>query len=299
MPEDFFKHIIDKIHNANPIHAKKIKKNRSTCLLGIKEAERFFNHFFNHSNTQTDIDYIVDCYNRMIKDMLYYRQRFLSEGVYANRSLADVEKQVYHNPAIMDYHMHGLLLAQFLWPDQYHRLCFFRNHLKSFESAHTYLEVGAGHGIYVREVLQNLPGLSEADVLDISETSLKICKALVQSPVVNFIQRNILEYDKDRLYDLISIAEVIEHLENPAAVLQKIKRLLSKDGIVFLSTPVNSPMVDHIYLFTSIEEIKELLFACDFYIIEETFMSSEPLNYTDSLKMKVPIMYAAFLKAKN
>ena len=292
-------YIINKIDNAYPLHAKKIKKNIRQGKINVEESEMYFKELLQCLAVQhKDLDFLIECYKLMLKDMYFYRQRFLKEGKYANVSLLDVEKRVYSNSAIMEYHMHGLLLAQFLWPDQYSRLHFFKTYLNKLKNTRKYLEIGAGHGLYVREVLQKLPCITQADILDISETSLTLSKALINNKTIKFHKKNIFEADTNELYDFISIAEVIEHVENPAALLKKIKLLLNKDGIIFLSTPVNSPMIDHIYLFESIEEIRSLINATGFRIKEDIFRSSEDLSYEDSLQMKVPIMYAAFLENK-
>ena len=292
-------YIIKDINNTFPLHAKKLKKNIREGKINIEESETYFEKVLQCLAVQhKDLDFLLECYKLMLKDMYYYRKLFLKEGKYANSYLSDVEERVYSNKTIMEYHMHGLLLAQFLWPDQYYRLQFFKSYLKKLKKARKYLEIGAGHGLYVREVLQKLPCITKADIIDISETSLNLSKALINNRTVNFQKKNIFEADSSELYDFISIAEVIEHVENPAALLKKIKVLLNKDGIVFLSTPVNSPMIDHIYLFESIEEIRSLINESGFGIIKDTYRSSEDLSYEESLQKKVPIMYAAFLENK-
>ena len=292
-------YIITDIEKTFSLHAKKIKKNIRQGKINVEESEIYFEELLQCIAVQhKDLDFLLGCYKLMLKDMYYYRQRFLKEGKYANNFLSDVEKRVYSNNTIMEYHMHGLLLAQFLWPDQYYRLQFFKSYLNKLEKTRKYLEIGAGHGLYVKEVLQKLPSIIQADIIDISETSLTLSKALVNNKTVNFHKKNIFETDSSELYDFISVAEVIEHVENPVALLEKIKVLLNKNGIVFLSTPVNSPMIDHIYLFNSIEEIRSLIDASGFRIIEDTYQSSEDFSYEESLQKKVPIMYAAFLESK-
>lgn len=51
--------------------------------------------------------------------MLEERLAFIRKGTYSNTSFEEVEKNVYATPEVMSYHMHGLVLAQFLWFDQY------------------------------------------------------------------------------------------------------------------------------------------------------------------------------------
>ena len=291
--------IIQKISEANPLHAKKIKKNLSRGIIDLDEAEDFFDTLSEYlESTGRDINYCVSCYLLLIKDMFYYRQKFLETGCYANTSSHQVQKKIYENTEIMEYHMHGLLLAQFLWPDQFHRFTFFKQQLLSLHTPiESYLEIGAGHGLYVKAALNCLPQLKKVDVLDISATSLDMCRYFTSSPIVNYHLKNAFDLEENKAYDFISIAEVLEHLEDPAAMLFKIRKLLKQHGTIFLSTPVNSPMIDHIYLFRSITEIKELITSQGLCIVCDTYMSSEDLPYDESLAKKVPIMYAAFLRA--
>lgn len=294
----FTEYIIAETAKLHPLHAKKLKNNFKTGIIDSKEAESFFHSLNDYLQSKgRNLDFAVTCYNKMLIDMLYYRQHFLKNGVYANSSLNEVNQKVYANTDVMEYHMQGLLLAQFLWPDQYFRFNFFRNELHNFtRHVSSYLEIGAGHGLYVQEALRQIKDLKTVDVLDISETSLNLCKDLVKNDRIRFIKEDFLALETPALYDFISIAEVVEHLESPDEALQKIYTLLNNNGIVFISTPVNSPMIDHIYLFRSIEDIKTTIKQNGFEIIKDVFKSSEPYSYEESLVRKVPIMYAAFIK---
>ena len=294
-------YIIAETSKLHPLHAKKLKNNFKAGIIDPQEAESFFLSLSEYLiSTGKNLDYAIACYNKMLVDMVYCRQHFLKNGTYANSSLAEVNQNVYANPGIMEYHMHGLLLAQFLWPDQYFRFHFFKNELHNFSSRVTsYLEIGAGHGLYVQEVLRQTRDLKTADVLDISKISLNLCKGLVKNDKIRFIEQDFFDFNTPAVYDFISIAEVIEHLESPDDALQKISKLLSNNGVVFISTPVNSPMIDHIYLFKSIEEITSMIKKNGFEIIKDVFKSSEPLSYEVSLSQKAPIMYAAFIKKRH
>ena len=66
---------------------------------------------------------------------------------------------------------------------------------------------------------------------------------------------------------MISISEVLEHLENPRLALSNAYKILSENGTLYISVPINSPAPDHIYLLKSLEEVKQLVVSSWFYIV--------------------------------
>jgi ubiquinone/menaquinone biosynthesis C-methylase UbiE len=56
---------------------------------------------------------------------------------------------------------------------------------------------------------------------------------------INFIRADIqnLNFLKDETFDVLIATAVIEHLENPAAILQGSLRLLKKGGIIIITSP--------------------------------------------------------------
>jgi hypothetical protein len=53
--------------------------------------------------------------------------------------------------AIMTYHMHGLVLGQFLWFEQYRAIQILQRKFDKiiFPEQGKYLEIGGGHGLYM------------------------------------------------------------------------------------------------------------------------------------------------------
>ena len=199
----------------------------------------------------------------------------------------------------MTYHMHGLVLAQFLWFDQYERIRFFIQNLKKyFPSQNKYLEIGGGHGLYIFEALNHLPEIKQFDLVDISQSSLDLAKGIIDTSRINYHLKNIFDFSDAEKYDFITIGEVLEHVEDPLSLLKKIARLLSENGVCYITTPINAPMIDHIYLFHNATEIRDLFDLAGFKIIEERIVISEKMTEKEAAKYKVPVMYAAFIKIK-
>ena len=123
--------ILDKIEVKNTNHALKLRKNLNLVEQGHSQLGNiFFGKYEEYLETiNLTLDYAVDCYLKMIEDMLQERIKFIQKGKYSSSSFKDVERNIYSNPNIITYHMHGLVLAQFLWFDQYERIKFFYDNL--------------------------------------------------------------------------------------------------------------------------------------------------------------------------
>ncbi|MBC7643004.1 MAG: class I SAM-dependent methyltransferase [Flavobacterium sp.] len=246
------------------------------------------------------IDFGVTCYLHMIDDMLEERYNFLRTGQYSNTSFEAVEKRVYGDSKIMDYHMHGLVLAQFLWFDQYDRILFFMDNFKKYKlHTNNYLEIGGGHGLYINQAIKILPEITHFEMVDISQSSLNLAKGILDTDKIKFYLKNIFDFSSSEKYDFVTMGEVLEHVEQPLELLKKAAELLNEDGVFYITTPINAPMIDHIYLFSNEQEIREMIHAANFEIIDEKIVISEKITSEKAAKQKVPIMYAAFLKKQN
>lgn len=291
--------IIEKIRERDFQHAGKLTRNLNFEDLDyLKHSNSFFKKYSNYLyKINKNLDYSVECYLKMISDMHEQRNNFIKSGKYSNSSFKDVEMEIYSNPEIINYHMHGLTLAQFLWFDQYERILFFsKNLLKYFNDGFKYLEVGGGHGLYIWQAIKILHKNVKFDLVDISQSSLNLARGINHNHNINFILKDIYDFKANDIYDFITVGEVLEHLEDPGRALIKIKKHLSKDGTCYVTTPINAPMIDHIFLFNDENEIRKLFKNSGFKILEEKIVITEKYSYTKAMKFKIPIMYAAFVK---
>jgi 2-polyprenyl-3-methyl-5-hydroxy-6-metoxy-1,4-benzoquinol methylase len=201
---------------------------------------------------------------------------------------------VYANPEMMQRHMHGLVLAQFLWPDQYHRFEVFADALPTYKpSVLRYLEIGGGHALYVSEAARVLDQAS-IEVIDISATSLDMARGIAQQPRIQYHHMDVFNFP-DGQFDFITMGEVLEHVEQPRELLSKVHRMLAPGGTAFITTPANAPMVDHIYLFRNAQEIRDMIQECGFHIQTEAKHYGVAVKEALAERMKLPLMYAAFL----
>jgi 2-polyprenyl-3-methyl-5-hydroxy-6-metoxy-1,4-benzoquinol methylase len=302
MMSSYLETILYKIEAKNVEHAQKLRKNKYDADdKHAQMAELFLGKYNTYLIKQhKTLDFSVDCYLRMHDDMLKERIKFIKNGKYSSSSFEEVEKRVYDNPEIMVYHMHGLVLAQFLWFDQFQRIVFFCDNLCGHASnAKKYLEIGGGHGLYMNEAQKLLPSVNQFDLVDISKSSIDLASGIITNERTNYFLKNIFDFRADEIYDFVTAGELLEHVEDPLALLKKISGLIGESGKCYLTTPINSPMIDHIYLFNNEEDIRALFKSAGLEILDEKIVISEHITPKLAQKFKVPIMYAAFLKNKN
>lgn len=300
--DQLLKEIHQKIELLSPVHAKKLKKNlESFDEAYYPLAEGFLRKYkaFLDKEGRT-MDYAIDCYLSMISDMNIETVEFARSGKYSSSTFSEVNERVYANPGIMEYYMHGLLMSQFLWRHHYQIFDYFTKSLPAYAGkVSSYLEIGAGHGLYLAQALDILGPQTAFTVVDISQSSIDLARKLTDDPRVAFNVKDIFDFADDVRYDFICMGEVLEHVEDPVKLLNKLHKMLADDGTLFITTPTNAPAIDHIYLFNNIEEIQDMLRNTGFEISSEVFYSSEDVSPERAAKFKIALLYGAFLKKKK
>ena len=293
--------IAARIDALNPLHSKKIRRNLKGKDSSFHErATNFFDHYEKWLiDDGLSLDYAVDCYLKMLADMNFESVQFLRDGKYSSQSFEEVNQRVYNNPDVMDYYMHGLLLSQFLWSHHYDILINFSQTLAgSTGKVENYLEIGGGHGLYISEAIDVLGNSTSFDLVDISESSLAISKKMIRDNDVNFIHSDIFEYETESRYDWITMGEVLEHVEEPVGLLERLQYLLSDNGRIYITTPTNAPAIDHIYLFRNADDVREVIANAGLIVEEEHCLyTEEGVDEEFAEKHKIPMMYVGLLKA--
>jgi ubiquinone/menaquinone biosynthesis C-methylase UbiE len=267
----------------------------------FERAERFLARFETFLAAQgKPLDHGIDCHLKLCGAMLVERMDFLRSGRYASSSFAEVEQRVYANPDIMEYYMYGLVFSQFLWKEQYARLEFFCNGLPHYRaSIGSYLELGGGHAMYISSAADILRPDTHFELIDISATSIDVARAMSPNDRIQYHLCNVFDFPADRKYDFVVAGEILEHLEEPRKLLARIRGMLTPQGHAFISTPVNAPTVDHIYLFNHVREIREMLSSEGFLIESEATRYSEDVPEAKAEKLKIPQMFAAFVRVEH
>ena len=75
--------------------------------------------------------------------------------------------------------------------------------------------------------------------------------------------------DENEKYDLVVIQEVLEHIEDPLAMMKKIRNILTDNGRAYLLMPICAPAIYHIYLFKNRKQVHDLVEQAGLEIIAE------------------------------
>jgi 2-polyprenyl-3-methyl-5-hydroxy-6-metoxy-1,4-benzoquinol methylase len=219
-------------------------------------------------------------YKWMCDMMVEEEIEFQRTGNYRNSSFAEVEKIIYRNKDLMPRYMDGLLISQALWTNHVQAFKFYKNiFLNTVSNSQRHLEIGPGHGLLLYAATQKLRGVIEA--WDISASALEStydCLRCFNKNNINIELRQV-DFLKSTInisdqFDSIVLSEVLEHLEKPALAMHKIYSLLRPGGVIFVNVPVNSPSIDHIFLFRSSLEVINCIKKSGFSIDQHLFVPS-------------------------
>ena len=250
-----------------------------------------------------DLDYLAKSYLVIVQDTMREQKYFFDYKKYRYASYDEVAGHVYDDPEYMHHYMAGLVLTKYLWHTHRQIMRWYESKSKTV-AGDRYFEIGPGHGDYFASAMLNMK-CKEYIAVDISETSVEMTKAFVKhfidfykiSPEYSIINKNFLDFDNRTLFDVIIMGEVLEHVEQPLKFLQKIKNLASDDAFIYITTAINAPAVDHIYLFDSIGSVINLINEAGMKVDDYLAVTAQPsLSLEKAIRKKYPITIALVLK---
>ena len=109
-------------------------------------------------------------------------------------------------------------------------------------------------------------------------------------------EADFFQYKSDEKFDCIVMGEVLEHVERPLQMLEKIYELLNQTGKAFVTTVINAPAVDHIYLFKNIEQVLELAKKAGFKIFDYLCVTEGDISLEKAIKKRRAIDIAMILE---
>lgn len=236
-------------------------------------------------------------------DFLKLQALLEKNGKYLYSSFEEVEKEVLKKKRQgetegVDY-LWGLYFTEIFWIT-HHRL--FNFFLKEFvgkaPSKGICLDAPVGSGIFLSNFLsinKEWKGIG----IDLSDTAIDFAKQLFkingQLNQVELIKENINKYKSGVNFNHIICVEFLEHVENPIAILKKLKSLLADDGKVFLATVAWAAHIDHIYLYRSAKEIRNHIAQGGFKIEKEYVQNIFPKDAKKLEENNIALNYSAIL----
>lgn len=296
-----FMQVVDAVCGQNPLQAKRI----AGFIAGQDEEYWTFAEDVSEMLHRTLIASpaeraaVARAYNDLCMGMVRDQIAFRKTGIYPADDVHRVRQEVYDRPETMHRYMVGLLVSQMLWPNHYQLFRFFQTTLHHARPTR-YLEVGAGHGLFIRDALRRFPSL-EVDVCEISAASIAIAQQIlaalgVRIADVRFTHSDFFAFSSDRRFDFITAGEVLEHVQNPVGFLVRMRDFLAPHGTVYLSTCVNCPAVDHVYHFHSIDEIRAVIADARLIIVDERVLPAEDVPCAQWQEQLITVNYGAALR---
>lgn len=296
-----FTQLVDAVGRQNPLQAKRI----ATFIAGQNAEYWAFAEDVSELLHRTLIaspeerEAVARAYNDLCMGMVRDQIAFRKTGVYPAHDADRVRREVYDQPETMHRYMVGLLVSQVLWPNHYQLFRFFQEMLADARPTR-YLEVGAGHGLFIRDALRRFPSL-EVEVCEISAASIAMCRRIlaalgVRIADVQFTQNDFFAFSSDRKFDFITVGEVLEHVRDPVGFLNRVHDFLAPNGVVYLSTCVNCPAVDHVYHFHTVDEIRAVVAEARFTVAEERVLPAEDVPCSQWAEQLITVNYGAALR---
>jgi hypothetical protein len=95
------------------------------------------------------------------------------------------------------------------------------------------------------------------------------------------------------------MGEVLEHVEAPGLFLDKIHELAKPNAYIFVTTCVNAPQIDHIYLFRHLSEVADLISEHGFSIVHSRAIPYEGKTLQQCEERNLPINVAYVLAKES
>lgn len=290
--------LISIISKQNMLQGKYLE-NASSNLTAIERAglENLINFYLHEKHSLLDQ---AEAYLRFLEDTMEEQKYFIENGHYRYSTFKEVANDVYYDKEYMTKYMIGLALSNYLWSNHLEILRWYSAKIKSLRGS-KYLEIGPGHGEYFVQAIKNSE-FKKYTAVDISETSVNITKNFVeyslkdQKKDYQVICRDFFTFTAEDKYDAIIMGEVLEHVEEPRAFLKKIAELAHQDTFVYVTTVINAPARDHIYLFKTIEAVLEMATEIGFKVVDYITPTGNNMPLEKAIKRKAPINIALVLQ---
>lgn len=295
------RHVVEAVLEVWPDHASYLAKSlaaRSPEMMQATEAASgAIRRLIAGQERKFASDYRWTC-DRLREEELFFHR----EGRYRLATFAEANAEVYSDAEYMGHYVNGLLMTQVLW---YNHIATFEMFLNAVLGSATrpfdYLEVGPGHGLMVYFAAGS-PLCRSLEAWDVSAVSLGETRAALDTlgltKPVALVETDILQAKRpDKKFDLIVISEVLEHLETPETALRFLRDCITDEGRMFINVPLNSPSPDHIYLFSSPEEVTALVERSGFKVEQASLFATQAKRIESALANRISVSAGVIAKA--
>jgi SAM-dependent methyltransferase len=215
-----------------------------------------------------------DAFARFSSDVNLAQARYERLGHYEHKSYAECRQAVYDHAETMTDYLWGVYLTNFLWAHHLSLMGFFEERFVArLDAARTLVEIAPGHGGWGLWALQRQAQL-QLQGFDISASSIAIAGALSRAAGLasrsRYLQRDALGLadEASPQAEACICCFLVEHLEQPARLLQAIAHVLQPGGLAFFTGALSAAQVDHIHEFRRESELVLLAEAAGFRVLQ-------------------------------
>jgi len=233
-------------------------------------------------------------------DFLKLQARFLKTGHYAKSSASETA-ELYADTETMTDYLDGLALTYAMWPNHARMLEFYvRDFVPAVPEGARLLEIGPGHGLFASLLLDRRADVQYIGV-DISPRSISYSAAAFAATGIARDRYELVVGDAtaagttpaDATFAAAICCEVLEHVDDPGALLRSFRARIDAGGPAFVSTVANMEAEDHVYLFHDADDIRATIASSGF-----TVEADQPLMLAGTEGMvPEPLNYSAILRA--
>jgi len=264
--------LTERILTVNPMHRGFLE--RAVAQLSETETARLERYLDFAAAQGLTPAYLAESYLTVVGDALREQVYFRRHGRYRFSRYDEVAARVYDDAEFMHRYMYGLAITVFLWPNHLAMARFFERVMPRTGGG-DYLEIGPGHGYYLMTAVTS-GAYDRVRAIDVSAASVAQTRAVLDHFCPAHAGRYRLEqrdfFDATDLppesANAIVMGEVLEHVEQPDVFLRRIAEVARPDAFIFVTTCVNAPAIDHIFLWRSPDEVDALVRECGLEIVE-------------------------------
>lgn len=121
-------------------------------------------------------------------------------------------------------------------------LSFLDNVIRNTKDIATVLDAGCGEGLLDELICRHIRSPIEIVGMDVSPLRIKRAKQRV--PDASFVVADLYHLPFQRIFNVVIMGEIIEHLHTPKLALENVHGVLKQKGHLILDTPSKSNIVD-------------------------------------------------------
>lgn len=225
------------------------------------------------------------------------QQIYEQSGKYTPQALPDVITEVYEDEGYMVPYMWAAILIYPFWASMVNHIALYRDEfLHALPAKAQVLELASGHGVLSLLAAEERPDI-HLKGLDISPPAVSVANRLRavcgHADRVTFEVKDVLsgcgQSEGEEVQGIIA-AMLAEHLEDPTLLFRSISRMLTRDGLVFFSTAIESAQRDHIFEFNQESQAVKLAEGAGLRVTRLVSDASTPLPGTRFLPRAVAMI---------